>query len=491
MRGASLVGRLRPVLAVVGWLCLAVSSPAKLSPGSFDLGFLASRHDDVLGHTRTRALGPILERVETPGSLSYHGVRPITSGVTDRDGKRSVRDVIWPLGSYRTLADETSWRAGIFFGFGHDGRSSDRRHREWFIPFYFQGRNADGETYHALFPLGGRIDEILGRDTVSFTLFPLYLSTRINDVTSTAWLWPVVSHTRGPGIERWRVFPFYGEAHHEGKYNKRFVLWPIWNDVTYHYPNSHGSGFVLFPLYGQLRLSDQSTTWVLPPLFRFTRGEMQDLVYAPWPFVQWGRGEKDFFRLWPLYGWKSVGNVERTSVLWPIFWHETVTHPEAVQKRFLAVPFVIHTHRYREDTDGARETVGRYMKVWPLFSYRLEDGVSRFRLIELLPFGEMPGLERNWSPLWTLFERTSRGEDVDTELLWGLYRDLKRGDEARYRSLFPLVEHWRDERVEPPYSGWSILKGLVGRERRGEDTAWRLLYLFRLGDNVTRPEAGR
>lgn len=458
---------------------------AKFAPDSFDLGFIASRHTDVLGHTRTKALGPIWEKVVAPGDVTYAGIRPLGSRIEDPVGDRNLLDLLWPLYNKRDLGHETSWQAGIFFGYGH-GEEDPRRHREWFIPFYFQGRNAQGETYRALFPIGGTIDEILGRDTISFVLFPLYIQTRINEVYSKSVLWPIYSRTRGPGIDRMRVFPFYGESHVEGKFDKRFVLWPIWNDVQYHYPKSSGSGFVLFPLYGQLNLTDQKTTWVVPPLFRFTRGEDQNLVYCPWPFVQWGSGDKDFFYLFPLYGHKQVGNLDRHFLAWPFLWHSRVTYPDSEQTRWMAVPFFIHKHRYAEQA-GGKQTLARYVQVWPLFSYHRQGETSRFRMIALLPFGEIQGVERNWAPLWSLVQRTAHQDNVDWEILWGLYRDFQRGDQARYRSLFPLMETWRDERVDPPYHAWSFLKGLLERERRGEDKRWRMLYFFTIGDEMERP----
>lgn len=482
------IGRLVLLLLTAAACPVFSSVPGK----PFDWGFIASRHPDVLGHTRTKAVGPLFERVEAPGDVRYTGFRPFTSGIRDPGGNRSLRDVVWPVYNQREIGDELSWRALFFFGFGHDAPGEVRRHREWFIPFYFQGRNASGDSYRALFPLGGRIEEILGRDEVSFVLFPLHLRTRINDIHSTSWLWPVFSKTEGPGVHRWRVFPFYGYADHEGKYTKRFVLWPIWNDVTYRYPKSHGNGFVLFPLFGRLNLSDQQTTWVIPPLFRFTRGEMQDIVYCPWPFVQWGRGrgdqgEKDFFYLWPVYGQKTIGNLERQFLAWPFLWHSKVTYPDSVQHRYMAIPFYIHKHRYR-DTGEGRETMARYVKVWPLFMYHRQGDVSKFRVIDLLPFGEIQGVERNLAPLWSLVTRHARGDDVDWEVLWGLYRDHKRGDEARYRSLFPVFEHWRDERVQPPYRAWSLFKGLLKHESRGEASRWRFLYFFSSGARIERPD---
>ncbi|MCB1102753.1 MAG: hypothetical protein KDL10_10340, partial [Kiritimatiellae bacterium] len=87
----------------VGWTValgfLLVGGPviAKFSPDAFALGFIASRHTDVLGHTRTKALGPIWEKVVAPGDVTYTGLRPLGSRIEDPVGDRNLRDLLWPL----------------------------------------------------------------------------------------------------------------------------------------------------------------------------------------------------------------------------------------------------------------------------------------------------------------------------------------------------------------------------------------------------------
>ncbi|HMP72462.1 MAG TPA: hypothetical protein PKE55_04290 [Kiritimatiellia bacterium] len=478
-------GLIRVALAVVALVAFdGVARGARHVPSSFDLGFLASRHEDAFGHQRVKVAGPFYERAETGAGQRVGAFRPLFSHAVDPVQDRSLQDVVWPLYTGRRLHGESQWRAGVFYGFTH-GTNDPVRKRTWLIPFYFQGRTAEGAFYAALFPLGGTIHDFVGRDKVQFALFPLYLRTTFKDQESTAWLWPVFSRTTGDSIHRWRVFPFYGESHAEGKFDKRFVLWPLWNDVTYHYPTSQGSGFLLFPLYGRLNLSDQKTTWVLPPFFRFTRGEERNILNAPWPFIRYMSGDVDMLYVWPLWGRKQVENVDRSFVLWPIFWREQVEYPESVQTRHLAVPVFSHTKRVSkpEDPEEAPVVLERRHRLWPLYTYARRGPTSTFRTLNLWPLPEHPSVDRNLAPLWTLYSRVAHEENVDSEILWGLYRNLKRGDEARYWSVFPLVESRRDDRMDPPERSWNLLKGLIGRETKGERSRWRFLYFFRSGSD--------
>lgn len=466
-------------------LVLLCGSALAARTGSFDAGFIASRHVDAHGDTRVKALGPLLEVADSTQGWHLVAFRPFYSAVEDPQGDRELQDFVWPLATQRRLGDEERNRYLLFFSFRHGREEADakRRYRFWLIPFYFQGRDKEGASYRAVFPLGGSIHEFLGRDEINFVLFPIRSTSRLNDLETSNWLWPLISKTTGDGVHRARVFPFYGRSVREGRYEKRFVLWPFWTSARYDHEGHAGGGFILFPLTGHMKLEDQETWWVLPPFFRFTKGEKMNLTYAPWPFFQKSSGEVEKFYLWPLYGHKKVGNLERTFVLWPIVWNERVRRADELQHRFMFIPFFLsETQGPEPGPDGAPcPPRVRAHKVWPLYSYRRVGSDSRTRVLELWPFGESPSVERNWAPLWTLYSRVRHEGNRDTELLWGLYRNQKRADGGRYLSVFPFFD-WRREGGGEGGS-WSILKGLVGGRRSGSQQAVRLLYFMDFGDD--------
>jgi hypothetical protein len=251
------------------------------------------------GAASAASFPPFYARVQTEEG-SFFAVRPLYSHTTAAEG--AVRDVFWPLYSRKEFKDEKSSR-GLIFWFTHefDVSSESPRYRRWLLPFYFQGRDVHGESYGALFPAGGTIREFLGRDEIRFVLFPVYANSRINEVRTTSVLWPIYSRTRGNGIQRDRVFPLYGKSVLEEKYEKKFVLWPFWNSAEYFYPGDSGKVWVLFPVCGRADLEKEQTLWLLPPFFRFTKGERQDRIFCPWPFIQKVDNERyDRIYLWPL-----------------------------------------------------------------------------------------------------------------------------------------------------------------------------------------------
>jgi len=309
---------------------------------SFDLGFIASRHQDAQGNWRLKAAGPLYEKIEAPDGMSVRAVRPFYSSVQDPARDRSLRDYAWPIGSTHNVRDETQWRFLVFYGFNHTTNDPGQRYRTWLFPFYFQGRDASGQTYRALFPVGGTIRDFVGRDEITFALFPLYSQSHLNEISTHNILWPFISLTTSSKdhIYRARFFPFYGVNQHRDKFDKRFILWPLYTEANYYYPKGHGHSHILFPFYGVVNLDTEKTLWLLPPFFRFTRGEAQDITYAPWPFFQRRKGNGiDMLYVWPLWGRKKVDDLERRFYLWPFIWTEYNDRPREDISRIHVVPF--------------------------------------------------------------------------------------------------------------------------------------------------------
>jgi hypothetical protein len=314
--------------------------------------------------------------------------------------------------------------------------------RRWLLPFYFQGRGAGGENYFALFPLGGTIREFLGRDDIAFVLFPLFGKSRVNEVKTTSVLWPVFSHTRGDGIARDRIFPIYGKSALAGKYEKKFVFWPIWNSAEYFYEDNPGKTWILFPFCGRAKMEKESTFWILPPFFRFTDGEEENRLLCPWPFIQKKESERhDKFYVWPLWGRDRYegGLKHRNFVLWPFLWSERTEQAHLTKTRRMALPFFFSERGYLKEEGvpkDKQEMISNYWKIWPLVSWQREGRTSRFRFLELWPIKNSAPIERNWSPLWTLFKRTHKEDVVRSELLWFLWQSEHReNDQSREYSL--------------------------------------------------------
>lgn len=463
--------------------CLAAGCVSTGPRSGFDVGFVASSDTSLSGQARVRALGPFVEYQRGDEGNTFLAVRPFYSHVNDPTNDCSLTEILWPLGMYKDAFGDTYWRFLTAFGNDFDSDSPDSRYRFVVFPFIFTGRDKEGDGYFALFPLGGTIKEMLGRDDIAFGLFPLYASSSVGEKESTSILWPILGWTSGEGVEKFRVFPFYGRYENTDRFTKRFIMWPFWTSVRYEYPEYVGGGFVLFPIMGHvlaegLQAQGQESWMVLPPFFRWSRNARgYRLIHCPWPFVQYRAGKEERLYIWPLWGRRKRDDFRSYFALWPFFHVERLETHVDTYKRFSAVPFVYSERRLVREKDD--ETASRYLKLWPLATYRREGDRSRFRTPALWPKQHAAGVERNWAPLWTLYSRERNGPAVEHELLWGLVRRRK-SEEARSLSVFPLFQSSGESDAEG-HRKWSLLYGLLGYERDGLRRNHRLLYFINIG----------
>jgi hypothetical protein len=241
-------------------------------------------------------------------------------------------------------------------------------------------------------------------------------------------------------------------------------------------------------LAGYIRTNQEETYMVLPPLIRYTRSATQDRLHGPFPFVQSYDGRVHKRYVWPLWGRKSMPGVESGFFLWPFVRWDTTDRGTTIKKHIQGFPFysrdLVRERPGPDDADSG-EIRASYRKVWPLFSYQREGDDSRVRLLELWPFKRRGPVDRNFAPFWTLYKQSSNRTETQSELLWGMYRH-HRGPTHRYVSAFPLVTY-ESSRNEAPTRSWSLLKGLIGYERKDTRTSFRLLYVIKFGNTDASP----
>ena len=476
-------------------MMLAGAAGAKESPApapwvaESDWGPLASWIDDADGAERFRAAGPFWERAEGAGGQTLQAcLRPVWARAADPAADRTSWDFLWPLASGKTFGKQRSWRSLLLYFFDRDRTDPRSQYRFWLFPLWFHGRDENGHGFAALFPVGGEIRNILLRDRVRFVLWPLWSQSQLNDVRTTDVLWPIYSRTTSPDghREQLRVFPFYAYSKSARQYVKHAVLWPVWTHARYTHPKAKGTAWVLWPLLGHVNLNSQQGWMVLPPFFQHIRGDQLTRTYCPWPIIQRETGFRERLIVWPLYGYRKDGVLERRYWLWPFIIRENNVIGARQQVRWSLVP-VFNSATQTEPPPGAAgsnaapvRVTSQRTKLWPLYSrrYDVDARTYRLRLLELWPAVNPPAVERSWAPLWTVLDYRANGERSDLDVLWGLYRATRREGGARAFSLFPL---WRHDRTAGDGARrWSVLKGLIAYDRTATNRQVRFLWLGRV-----------
>jgi hypothetical protein len=418
---------------------------------------------------------------------SFLAVRPLFAALYEPERDRLLREFVWPLAMIKRFRGETYWRCLTGFGHDFDNTATGSRNRHVVLPVLFFGRDADDKAYFAVFPVGGRIREFLGRDEITFVLFPLYTHSSYSDVSAHDVLWPLISWAHGSDMRRFRFFPFYGRSVNEGRWTKQFVMWPVWTSASYDYDGGKGDGFLLFPFVGRSRTAKSESWTVLPPLFKWSTGDGMSELNCPWPFVQYRSGDIDKLYIWPLWGRRSGAGVDSSFLLWPVGSREVIDRGSSVVRRVRILPLIHYESitekvEVQDPEDERKKDVelvsSRYFKLWPLMSYRREDDVARVRMLDLWPLKNTPAIERNLAPFWTLYSRVRSDECSEDELLWGLFRRRRDSAGSRHLSVFPLFSLGSSSFGETSLDA-SVLLGLMGYKREGLRRTYRLLYFIR------------
>lgn len=431
--------------------------------------------------TMRRGLGPVYENSDRFDTQHVLALRPFYSHAIDETRDYTARDVLWPFYMYREYP-QSSTHLGLAGLFRRRTRD-DGAVSMWLLPIWFQGQTAEEEGYFALFPLGGNLKDFAGYDAIWFWLFPLYLGTEKLGAESDTLLWPVLSRTDGPKVEKRRVFPFYGYAEHTGGWRRDFVLWPIVHWGKPLAPGSQGSSLFVLPLGGYINYTNDVTgaqlknRTVLWPFFSFLWTGEGHRYHCPWPFV---RLQRDFPEqgdsrtwLWPFWGTDHERGRDSWFALWPLirYQHEQQTS-RGEAEQFYVLPFW-WDFRYQQE---ARPDT-RYRRLWPLASLDQQgDHYTRFRSLDLWPIRQHEVIDRNFAPFWTLYEYQRQENRRQHDVLWGLWQ-YQKAEHLERCSLFPLFSY----RHTPDGNRrtLNLLTGLFGRERVEDETYTRLLWFLR------------
>ncbi|MGE0709614.1 MAG: FHA domain-containing protein [Planctomycetota bacterium] len=400
------------------------------------------------------------------------GIKPLFQARKKAEDDRREVHAVFPLGLMESNAQQRITRLYPVF------QRYERTDPDGFpdtdtilFPFVFTGSHPVDGGYFYLFPFGGLLRGLLGKDEAIGVLFPLYGWARDGETQSHHVLWPLFCTTSGGGHSGWRLLPFYGhftKTRDDGQvvFDRTTVMWPFFH-MAHDATNSRNAftSLFLFPFYGRTRSGWIDDDVILWPLFRWWTDKRSGYseVRAPFPFFIYGSGP-DHFRLdfWPFYGYRKRGDYTRHLWLWPVGRSERQETDEYDDYRFWLLPLLwFHSRKYKVPVAAkGHEDSDFEAHVWPLLHWsRRHDGFFTLSFPAPLWFKDpLWNFDTILAPLWRLFhyQRDTRGYER-LDLLLGLYSER----------WAPSGEH-----------RWDILGGLVGRTTKGEESKVRLLWFL-------------
>lgn len=419
-------------------------------------------------------LGPLL-KYETKGVETEYALRPLFYRAVDEENVSST-DVLYPVFGHRKDKEFTSFHLVHLLNYDFGKRETGSSNRFYLFPFLFYGEEEQGR-YMAFFPFGGTLFNWFGRDRISFTLFPLYgrterKTTRIDNV-----LWPFFARITGENESGYKFWPVYGQSSKQGVYRKRFFLWPIFfsesvglDSIT---PMEVRAAWPFFVSKESPETSYRSALW---PFFSKTQNHVKDYQVwnAPWPFVRVIKGEKYHgLKILPFFADETMDVKRQRWYLWPLYKVEEM-QTELLESRRDRILFFLYSDRHETKYETGDSM--RRIDLWPLFGYKMTNGVSHLHVFSLIePF--FPGnqsIERLWSPLWRVYQQKwdQQGNSI-VSLFWNLYWYEKQSEKVAWE-LFPFVEY-RKESTDS--KAVHFLKGLVSYHDRDSGKQLNLFYL--------------
>jgi len=137
------------------------------------------------------------------------------------------------------------------------------------------------------------------------------------------------------------------------------------------------------------------------------------------------RGEgKTITRVFPLFSRAHDDEQESDFYLWPVYRYNHL-HAGVLDRERTRIVFYLFGNLTEKNTDTG--AIRHRVDLWPLFTWQ-RDFKGRERLQILAPIEPMlpnnRGVERNWSPLWSLWrsESNSQTSAASQSLLWNFYR---------------------------------------------------------------------
>lgn len=463
---------------LLGLLLLASPVVAKGEEGEiFTLWPLVDyRRSAAADYTSVNLLGPLLN-YERKGTEREYSLRPVYFHAGDAAEGIGYSEYLYPLASRESAPDRTFFQGLHLLDYDFGSREKGSDNEFTLFPFLFYGSTEDQGSYFALFPVGGRLLGRFGRDEIRFALFPLYGQTRKKGTTVTNLLWPVLSRIEGEKESGLKVWPLFGYSEKEGVYRKRFYLWPVF--FNYHLRLDSDNPLhrrAVFPLYVGDDSPQYTSRTYLWPFFSHREDRRRDYEEwnFPWPLLRVAHGSfRESHRFLPFYADERTGATRKRWYLWPVYRVEDIRTEDLERRRHRVLYFLYSDLEETVLEEGSPRL--RRVALWPLFTYEQRRGVAHFYTLSLLEpfFPEKEGIERNWAPLWRLYQsKWDRHGNEASTLLWNLYWKERQGDDLAME-VFPLFFYRRADGGETDFK---LLKGLL-RYRSGP-AGTKLHFLF-------------
>ncbi len=476
----------RRILLFIVFMLIGLTHPAVASEAN-NFGFIFDRFNLTLeAGYRTEAAGPFYYTQQTEDEHTF-ALPPFFSSVKNPSVEYTNYDFLYPILTRMQYGQEWRWQFFQLLSFAGGQEPTDAtvtRHTLYPIYFYQRSTADTNLNYTAVAPFYGTLKHRLAHDQIHFVMFPIYSKTWKKDVVTDNYFYPIGAIRNGDGMHGWKIWPLAG---HENKiptlqtngfgdvatiagYNRYFYLWPfcivqnnrigtntaeqisitrtksLAGPKTTDVPEKFRASI---PFFVYSRSPEIDLTTVIWPFFTWIDSHEKHYRewQMPWPIIIFARGEgKTTSRVFPIFGQSHNAIKESDFYLWPLYTYRR-THSDPLDLRRTRVVFYLYENTVEKNTrTGAQK---RRVDMWPFFTWHREmNGNERLQIFAPIEpaVPENAGIERNWSPLWSLWraEKNPKAGAASESLLWNLYRHESAPAHKKVSLLFGLFQYQCD-----------------------------------------------
>ncbi len=428
---------------------------------------------------RDRQLGPFIELAKMPGR-NEQALRPFYAAAQDENTATSWKASMYPLFSIREYPGGHRWNVlELLVGAKAESSSGEPiTSLELWPLFWHYDTGVPEESYDAIFPLAGTLRNRLFHKRIDWFMFPAFVRAEQPGRIDTSILWPIFRHRRGEGESGFAVWPLFGHFEGEGKYDNTYALWPLLYDNRRTIPESKGGGEYrsagALPFYTKETAPGMKSESYLWPFFGYTKEEAPRKSYSEirylYPFWVRGSGEVKSVNRWlPFHAHETRPGYAKTWYAWPLLkLEESRVEAMDIHKE----TFLYFLYKNEVQTAPGRDFKARKTQLWPLFGYS-DDGEGSRQFMLLNPFEPLISgnemIRQTWTPFFAIYRYESTPQSARHSVLWDLFL-YERDSQRKEFSIGPLFESRRSDEEE----GWTVLKGLVGRDKEGWNALWGL-----------------
>lgn len=474
------------------------------------------------GKVELDAVAPIFAYHTSPDSR-LTAVRPLFSSEYNLKTNSHHVDVVWPIATYRydEKGDESRKRLLItpFIGWSRTASPEKWTTQQWLAPLFFKGKTSDGARYcmlfpvflmgkkatfnlllirgrnadfFAIFPLFGTFTNFMGKDNVTFYLWPLFSKSEKNDERNWNILWPIFGYSKKEDeITGVRAFPFFVWRKLGDDAKRINFLWPLGHYYNKEEKDRTDRSYAFFPLFWQYDVNDVKISYIFPiraclssptmrgwalcwPLLSYwektqTSGKGFNVLWRIGRFC-WG-GEEKRYEVLPLFGYRRLPEKTSWYALGPLISHKKRQSPEYTYRHTFVFPFYLN--KRKEWDNGDFESVKFFLPF--IFHSKSVHGDVRKSSLWPLWYTKSEGIERNYASFWRLWEKKVSADGVcETKFMGKVYYTKRTGERLLDKEINTLIFNYRKR---PHESGWNILGGVLGTEKKNDTRKVKILFI--------------